>query len=706
MRLRHTVGVLASAFTLLVATSAADARQPRSELEDVTTVTLVEVPVQVTAKGEPVRGLTKDDFEIIDGKKKQDIQFFEVVDLDQVTGPGSAADVPAAGRRHFLVFFDLTLSDINSVGRARQAAMDVVMGSLHPTDLVGVATYAPTRGPQLVLSFTTDRNQVRHAIDTLGFVEQRAEARDPLGLVAGGLEDFGTGSDSGSQAGSTGGVGIDVQSEIQTQVQALANIRGRAQREEQISYIARLMDAVSQMGQVMAAIEGRKHILFLSEGFNGELLFGTEDRETIADLNRAVEEGRTQDVDNDIRFGDSGARRVVDRTLEVLRAADCTVQAVDIGGLLAGAKNSNLEALQYMARQTGGEMFANYNRLGDAMNEVLERSSVTYLLAYSPKDLQSDGSYREIKVRLKGGPRGADLIHRPGYFAPKPLEQQNPFEQRLALAQEVIGGQAGGAVEIGALAAAFLVPGEQAYVPVLIEVDGQDLTRGLTGDVVPMEIFAYAIDHQGTVRDFFASRLGVDKAAAGPALTATGVKYWGHFDLDPGEYTVRVLVRNGATGSTGLDVSSLTVPETGDQLALLPPLVPEQPGKWVILREQESDQRAGVDYPFVAGGDAFIPAARPELSGNGKSPVKLLAYNLGEGSVSVSAELIDDSGQSIGGGAISVEGEPTSDGVLSSVAAVFEGNRVAPGEYTLVVTLRDLSTNADHTSSIPVRVVG
>ncbi|HVS66831.1 MAG TPA: VWA domain-containing protein [Thermoanaerobaculia bacterium] len=706
MRPRTTIGVLASIFALLVAASPADARQRRADFEDVTTVTLVEVPVQVTLKGEPVRGLTKDSFEIVDGKKKQDISFFEVVDLGQVSGPGSAADVPVAGRRHFLVFFDLTLSDINSVGRAREAAMDVVMKSLHPTDLVGVATYAPTKGPQLILSFTTDRDQVRYAIETLGFVEQRAEQRDPLGLVSGGIEDIGADRGSDSQAGSSGGAGIDVQNEIQTQVQALANLRGRAQREEQISYIARLMDAVSQMGQVMAAIEGRKHILFLSEGFNGELLFGTEDLDTIADINRAVEEGRTQDVDNDIRFGDSGARRVVDRTLEVLRAADCMVQAVDIGGLLAGAKNSNLEALQYMARETGGEMFANYNQLGDAMDAVLDRTSVTYLLAFSPTDLESDGSYRELKVRLKDGPRGADVIHRPGYFAPKPLEQQNPFEQRLALAQEVIGGQAGGAVGTGALATAFLVPGEKAYVPVLVEVDGEDLTRGLSDSVVPMEIFAYAIDNDGTVRDFFASRLGVDKEAAGPALTSTGVKYWGHFDLDPGEYTVRVLVRNGATGSTGLDVSSVTVPEDGDQLALLPPLVPEQPGKWVILREQESEQRPGVGYPFMAAGNPFIPAARPELSGNGKSQVNLLAYNLGGGSVSVTAELIDDSGQTIEGGSIELAGEPSSEAGLFSVPAVFEGSSVAPGDYTLVVTLKDLSSNTDQTSSIPVRVVG
>jgi VWFA-related protein len=703
---RTTVGALALIVALAATAPGATQQRRQPQFEDVTTVTLVEVPVQVTSKGEPVRGLTKDNFEILDGKKKRDIAFFEVVDLGEESGPGAAADVPVAGRRHFLVFFDLTLSDINSVERARAAAKDVVLNSLHPTDLVGVATYAPTRGPQLLLSFTTDRRQVEYAIDTLGFVEQRAEQRDPLGLVSGGLEDFGSATDSGSQGGSSTGRGIDLQNEIATQVQALANMRGRAQREEQVSYIARLMDALGQMGSVMAAIEGRKHVLFLSEGFSGELLFGTEDINQIAAINRAVEDGRTADVDNDVRFGDAGARRVVDRTLETLRAADCTVQAVDIGGLLAGVKNTNIDALQYMARGTGGELFANYNKLGDAMNDVLKRTSVTYLLAFAPKDLAADGSFHELKVRLKDAPRGVDVVHRPGYFAPKPAGQENPFEQRLQLAQEVIGGQAGGRIAAGALATPFLVPGEKAYVPVLIEVAGGDLVRGFSENVVPLEIYAYAIDAGGTVRDFFASRLGVDQAAAGPALTTTGVKYWGHFDLGPGEYTVRVLVRNAATGSTGLDVSSVTVPESGEQVALLPPLVPEQPGKWVLLREQEADQRPGVPYPFMAGGDPFIPAARPELSGSGQTPVHLLGYNLGGGSLSVSAELFDDAGQSIPGGSLTLNGDATSEGAVTSVPALFEAKRLDPGDYTLVVTLKDLSSNADGTASIPVRVVG
>ncbi|HEX3128967.1 MAG TPA: hypothetical protein VH394_16660, partial [Thermoanaerobaculia bacterium] len=61
---------------------------------DVTEVVAVEVPVQVIRDGEPVRGLTADDFEIYDGRKKMPITGFEVLDLQ--TAP---AEKPEARRQ-------------------------------------------------------------------------------------------------------------------------------------------------------------------------------------------------------------------------------------------------------------------------------------------------------------------------------------------------------------------------------------------------------------------------------------------------------------------------------------------------------------------------------------------------------------------------------------------------------------------------------
>jgi VWFA-related protein len=671
------------------------------------------VPVQVTVKGEPVRGLTQADFEVYEGRKKQEIVAFEVIDLTSTEGSGAAPDVPLAGRRHFLVFFDLSLSDPASVTRGREAAADLVLESLHPTDLVAVATFALMKGPQLVLGFTTDRNQVRHAIETLGVVQPRHLVRDPLGLVIADME--GPGDGGGEGGGGGGGIGVDFAAELQASLSASAVLREAAERGENISQIARLMDGIGAVGQLLQNVEGRKHVLFLSEGFEGELLFGTEDIEEIQDSAQAVLDGRTQEVDNAARYGDSEARRVVDRALESLRQSNTTLQAVDIGGLVAGGsvtsrgragKNTKLDTLQYMAGETGGELFANYNDLGDSMQNVLTRTSVTYLLAFQPTDVEPDGKYREIRVRMVGGPKGAEVVHRPGYYPPKPLAEQTPFEQRLQIADELIGGKGGGAVGASVLAAAFPVPGAKAYVPVLIEASGADLQRGHKEPALPLEVYAYAMDETGAVRDFFVRNMALDRQQVGPALDANGFKYWGHFDLDSGEYTVRVMVRNPKTGANALEVVTVEVPAAdASEATLLPPLFVDDPSRWVLGREDASEQRAGVEYPFLQAGNPFIPAARPSVKAGGQAPLTLVAYNFGTGSLAVSGQLFSASGDVVDGGRIELGAGASGAAGKAELPAVFHAAKVAPGDYVLVVTLRNTASQKEETSSIPIRVV-
>lgn len=672
------------------------AQRSRQQFSDVTNVTLVEVPVTVSNKGEALRGLTKDNFEIRDGKKKVDIIDFEIVDLKELED-SAAADVPVAARRHFLAFFDLSFSDPNSIAKAQDAAADLVLSSLHPTDLAAVATYSRTKGPQLVLPFTSDRNQLRFAIETLGLVASERTQRDPLGLLVQEIDNQG----SDVQDGGGGGLGGGFADELQAQLRDLANLANRAQQAEAVTSVAESMDGLAAMSAMLSSVEGRKHVLYLSEGFDGELLFGTEDIRAMQNMARAVEEGRTQDVDNDARFGNSDARRVVDRTLELLRQADASIQAVDIGGLVAGGRNRNLDSLRYMASETEGNAYANFNNLGDAMSDMLDQTSVTYLLTFSPTDIEPNGEYREIEVRTKGVPRGAEISHRPGYRAPKPFSQQSGFERQLKVAQALIGGQRGGAVGVNALAAGFAVAGEKAYVPVLIEAPGSDLTRGFEESTVPIEVYGYAIAEDGTVRDYFYRSLGLDKAQAGPAFEQNGMKYWGHFDLEPGTYTVRVLVRNPTSGAFGIDVDTVTVP--GDSnTASVATLFPEQMGKWLLVREEQSDQR-NVPFPFLAADQPFIPAAMPQVSG--KTAIHLASHGLGQGSLSAEAIVLTPDGQTVNGGTVELaKGASAGDGA-AILDATFDAKGVPKGEHLLVVTVKNLANGKEARSTVPIMVI-
>ena len=80
---------------ILIAVLAAGVVWAQERFEDRVQVTEVQVPVRVLVKGDPVRGLTRDDFQLFEGKVEREILGFEVRDLTPLRaapvagGPGS-----------------------------------------------------------------------------------------------------------------------------------------------------------------------------------------------------------------------------------------------------------------------------------------------------------------------------------------------------------------------------------------------------------------------------------------------------------------------------------------------------------------------------------------------------------------------------------------------------------------------------------------
>ena len=268
-----------------------------------------------------------------------------------------------------------------------------------------------------------------------------------------------------------------------------------------------------------------------------------------------------------------------------------------------------------IADGTGGELYENFNDLSAAMAQMLKRTSVTYVLAFQPENIRRDGSYHRLRVEVKNTGRGTRVVHRPGYYAPRPFGEQTASERMLHAAEQVVSGVESGAIPISVLAAPFHVGSDQAYVPVLVEIDGTSLLAGHpAGKPLPAEIYVYAMDANGAVVDYVSQTMGLDLAKVEPALREQGVKFFGHLDLPAGDYSVRVLVRNGETGTAGLKVATVHVPAfTAADPVLLPAFFPEPTGKWLIVREAQKEDDPQVPYPFMAGEEPFVPASKPVL---------------------------------------------------------------------------------------------
>ena len=233
----------------------------------------------------------------------------------------------------------------------------------------------------------------------------------------------------------------------------------------------------------------------------------------------------------------------------------------------------------------------------------------------------------------------------------------------------------------------------------LIEVGGKELLAGTDAPTLPVEVYGYAIDAQGSIVDYFTQTLGLEVARVRGQLEQSGVKYFGHLALPPGSYTLRVLVRNAITGKSRLAVLPLRVPAFSGEPGLAMPLVAEAQGKWLLI---PASDRPDVAYPFMKGGDAFIPAARPQVPSSGETAVQLVAHNLSQ--VAVSGRALAADGREVPGVSVELGAGQQGGGQLSRLQTTLKTSGVPAGDYTLVVTVTDQATGRVETSSIPIRV--
>ncbi len=553
-------------------------------------VQVVEIPVQVVRHGEPVRGLTAADFQVWAGNKPQQIVGFDVVDAARVTSaaasatPASVASVPVSGRRHFLFLFDLSYSDPRSLDRAQQASLQIARDSLQPADLAAVGVYSPVRGARLVLSFTSDRQQLELALSTLGSTELVERRPDYLGLLLGQAADK-LGIENGHEHTALTHLAGDSEVDLPNPGQALAekvlndmrlldSMHQRDMAAEERDRVRRFTTSLKDLAMLMEQVQGRKHVVFLSRGFDASLLTGqqqVEGREIVSADEEMREIVRT---DSDARWGNSRLQRALRESLDEMRRADCVIHAIDISGAevqvrgISGeagdiakqtaSSGHGSESLFVMAQETGGTFYQNFNDVGAALKQVLESTSITYVLTIQPEGIEpKKGGYVPLRVEVRGASRG-EVSARPGYFVGTPPGAQQALRERLKLADLVMDGRPAGQVE-GAVMGVPLA-GPQGGACAIVQVDGTSFLTGHVGDMASAEVTVYAFDAAGAIRASARQLVGMDLRQVGAKLRTTGFKLFAALDLPPGHYDLRALVRNTVSDRFGIAVGGARHP--------------------------------------------------------------------------------------------------------------------------------------------------
>ena len=714
---RLVLAIAVSTCWVLSLTAAAEDK-PGQELVERSESILVEVPVHVTLRGDAVRGLTIENFEIFDRGQRQEITGLAVADLS-VTMAGAMPEVPAelaqAARRHFLLLFDLSFSSASSIRRSQVVIKDWVRTNLHPWDLVGVGIYSARTGAEVILNFTSDREQLELAIGSLGFPHFVDRGLDPLALEIGvalqnpqALDPEDPGIRAGG--GSTERVEDDATSAMR---EIYYTVQEPVQQQGERHQVLALTRSIKALAEHVGAVRGRKHVVYLSEGFDASLAFPEDDPDENIRMNQAFDAGGAiWRIDSSKRFGNASAQNGINNMLDSLRRADCAIQAIQIGAsagreTLASARS---DSLFLMADGTGGELYRDFNDLGDVMSSLIEKTSVTYLLTFRPSDMANEGKYHKLKVKLKGLDKRMTVAHRPGYYEPKPGEKLTSEQLRMQAADRIMEGHDGGGTLASSMLASAFLDGDLAYVPVLIEIDGSSLPSKVPDGQMEFEIFLYAVAEDGAIADFFTQRLRLDLATFGDKLAESGVKMFGDLSLAAGQYSLRLLVREGRFGLYSTRATNLRIPSfSGNQPTVLPPFFPEPRGKWLLARENTgSGAPPDRPYPFMQRDEPYLPSAFPTLPSHSEAEVYLVVYDLGEGPVSIHTEVVDMLGayhEQTRLRLLERTDNKTVPGDQEVLIGRFHPHGLPAGQYTLLVTVTNDRTGGAQTNSIPIRVI-
>jgi len=531
-------------------------------------VNLVLVRVVVRdASGKVVSGLKKEDFQLFDNRKMQTISSFNVEipethTASAVASPSAAAGYsssadPIAGKAVVLpqrfvsmVFDDVHLSMEDATFVRDSAAR--FFGSLAPSDRVSMNT---TSG-QFAQEFTDDHEALKKAL--FGIVPR------PLGAV--GFHDC---PDVGYYqadliVNKSDAQALDVATEdavqcafngdekMAAQARNLARaaaFRGLAAGDAASEYAYRHLEDIVRR---LSGMPGQRVLVFVSPGF----LQTTIQSEASELVDRAT---RANIVINTI---DARGLYAPDVMGDISSPPRDTFRT---GGYKTSyrvaAQSAQDDVMAQLADGTGGTFFHNRNDVDAAMREAGAAPALSYLLGFSPQNLKIDGRYHALKVSLANKEK-FKIQARHGYFAPRsiadPAEATKEEIREALFSQEEIRDLP---VE---LQTQFFKKGEaEAKLAVLTRLDVKGIrfkkAEGRNND--KLTIVTGIFDENGNYITGGEKIIELKlRDTTYDRLSRSGFTVKSSFDVKPGTYLVRLVVRDNEGAQMAARNGAVVIP--------------------------------------------------------------------------------------------------------------------------------------------------
>jgi VWFA-related protein len=621
------------------------ANQPvrsKATFESFTTAVLVDVVVR-DGKGRPVTDLTAADFELREDGAPQTIGSFTRVSRGDGIGinvalkePGNVTTIgtpppPEDGTPEkedrspsvtALVFDALSAEAVNFCQRA---ALDALPMTQTPNARVGVFSTSPAITP--LQAYTDDPTLVRQAVrkvmatgqsqrpdlDVLQAARERRDAVDRQSQLV--LSQTSTAGGAGL-AGNSSNIG-QVEMERHMAIGQLRMLQAFdvLEREQRGNATTNALFAILQS---MTEVPGRKTVVFFSEGLpaspaleaNLQAVVESANRANISvyaidasglravsgtlETKREIEEAtkeRLRQLASPSDYTDQPIMRIVERTEDLL-------------------KLDSQAGLARLANETGGFLVADTNNLRGAFKRIDEDTRFHYVLTYVPKNLNFDGGFRAIDVKVKRP--GVNVFARNGYRAQRlaPTLPALRYEEPTLAALE--SAKLPNRFPFSTVAMNFPEPKRVGLSPIVVRVKTDQLTYQehpesdtYDGEAIVVTRYKDArgdVIHKDSQQYHLSGKLGELAAARKGEIL-----FYREPTLPPGTYSVEVGVTDTYGPRSSVRVSTVEIPRAGANDLRMSSLV-------FIGKMERVTQGRNPDNPLYAGDVLIYPGGGEPVS--------------------------------------------------------------------------------------------
>jgi VWFA-related protein len=514
---------------------------------------VVEVRAVVTdQKNNIVENLKKDDFELLENNRRQEISFFSFSGVKTAELQSVREQLSGIPARSVLLYVDNLHLSFSSLNQVKQALHRFIDERMTGQDMISIIPSHGTLG--VAQQFTQDKQLLRYGVEqiSLGPIKRSSYFTPFLA------------SDLIAEWPAAMEVAINIlkwEDNIDGDFSMMCNIARNRAREilsEATFFQRTTLLTLRELTEKMRHLPGQRMIIIFSDGFslmNG--IGGPFVEELQSVIGRAVRSGVV------IYAIDANG-------LQAPLIIDASIPAGNSRSLLQWyaekSRNEELNGLYTMAVDTGGKMYQNSNDLGKALGQAFDENRSYYVLGYY---LQSDSDmrkFRNIKVRVRNHPEYT--IRAPKGFVPsdtikaKGDEAEKTPQQRLL--QTINAPLPRIDLGVSLLADFMEIDTDNKQVSLTACLDGNKLQYREQNPhhALALEIMYVIYDSTGNEVD--ARSANVEAALTPERLKQAqnnGFVFSQRLTLKPGVYQARIGVREVDTDRIGTATAWIDVPE-------------------------------------------------------------------------------------------------------------------------------------------------